>query len=84
MSHSRGNIELSFFTKLGLAIHFRRKAATPSKAKPSREIVEPPSGTRFVVGRPEGARFAATGWARENAAAAAKASKSLDTVFMSD
>jgi hypothetical protein len=28
--------------------------------------------------------FASTGWARENAVAAAKASKSLDIVLMSD
>ena len=62
----------------------RRKAAKPSKAQPSRETVEPPSGTLTVVGRPEGARFASTDWARENAATAAKASKSLDRVLMSD
>jgi hypothetical protein len=44
----------------------------------------PPSGTLAAVEKPEGAGLAATDWARENAATAAKASKSLDIVLMSD
>src|SRR6266576_465764 len=39
------SFELHFLTKPVLATQFAPQAAKPSKAKPSRETVEPPSGT---------------------------------------
>jgi hypothetical protein len=59
----------------------RRKAATPSKAKPSSEIVAPPSGTATAVGPAWTLRSALTGWTRQNALAA-KTSKSLSEDFI--
>jgi hypothetical protein len=62
----------------------RRKAATPSTAKPSKEIVEPPSGTLYTVGPAWTVRPALTGWTRKTAVAATKKSKSLNEDFMHD
>ena len=60
-----------------------RTAAEPSKAQPSREIVEPPSGTCSTWEGPAWTMGSALiGWTRESAAAAAKMSKSLSEDFM--
>jgi hypothetical protein len=74
------SVQVSFFTKLGLAIQFAPQGSHAEQSQPSREIVEPPSGTEFTMGP------ASTGGTKENAITAAKTIKSLDidTVLMSD
>jgi len=83
MSHSRGNAEL-IFAKLSLAIQFAPQGSHAEQSETKQRNCPAAIGNPRCCRKTRGAGFAATGWARENAAAAAKASKSLDTVFMSD
>ena len=62
----------------------RRKAAAPSKARLSREIVEPLSGTFATVGPAWTTWFALAGWTTKNAVIAVKVSKSVSEDFIPD